>query len=676
LICYSCFLAHLQAARSPSTISPDFMAMLRSGDARQLRGLLEHGASPNARDPEGNTALMLAAMYGDVPPLGLLLDKGADVNATNNAGATALMRAADNFSKVHLLVERGANVNARSGFGNTALMLAARPANSHQAVQLLLSRGADARATNYFGSTALMAAAAGGDEKSVRLLLKNGVDVNAQPTADKMGFILGGSRSALMWAAFRGDTAMTKLLIEAGANVNAACGLGTTLAQAAWADQTATAQILIQHGARVNQGGPMDGFTPLHWAASSEEQNASLVKLLLEHQANPNLGAGENVDAFLGTLQTPLMLSRRRGETPIVVALTTAGATNATPDRVTVKTSPARQLPNQLDPAILRAAIARALPPLQETSIKSKEFYVRHASHQDCTSCHQQYLPLAAVGSAKKQHIAVDEEAEKQLVKMVLAGELKNSEIDWEALFHPDASYTKGYELFSLGAAGLPPDASSDAWVHHLSVIQGPDGRWYNNLPRPPIQTGDLGATALAVHGLQLYSPPGQKAQLAKQVERARKWLWKTKPDNNSERIYQLLGLAWAGEPPRKLQSLAKALIAEQHKDGGWSQLPTTSSDAYATAQALYALRTGAGIEVANPSIDRGLRFLLETQLEDGTWHVRHRAFPFQPTTIQSGFPHGRDAWISAAATSWAVMALSVPERDMKVALGQGSTAH
>jgi hypothetical protein len=42
----------------------------------------------------------------------------------------------------------------------------------------------------------------------------------------------------------------------------------------------------------------------------------------------------------------------------------------------------------------------------------------------------------------------------------------------------------------------------------------------------------------------------------------------------------------------------------------------------------------------------------------DGTWHVVRRAFPFQPT-MDSSFPHHRDSWISAAATSWAVMALT-----------------
>jgi len=52
-----------------------------------------------------------------------------------------------------------------------------------------------------------------------------------------------------------------------------------------------------------------------------------------------------------------------------------------------------------------------------------------------------------------------------------------------------------------------------------------------------------------------------------------------------------------AGESARKLQPLAKALLGEQHGDGGWSQLPGMKSDAYATGQALYALRVGAGGE-------------------------------------------------------------------------------
>ena len=412
----------------------------------------------------------------------------------------------------------------------------------------------------------------------------------------------------------------------------------------------------------------MDGYAPLHWAASTEDKDAALVKLLLDHGADPNQGGGEHVDAFMGTLQTPLMLARRRGDTPIVAALLAAGATKATPDRVAAVKLPARHLPAQLDSATLRSAIGQALTPLQVTSIESKKAFVRHASRQDCVSCHQQFLPMAAIGLAKKQHVTVDTAAERELIAMVHDGELKEIEADWQALFHPEPVMTKGYMLFGYAAEDLSSNEYTDSWVHHLSAIQGRDGRWFSNLPRPPISGSDVTATALAVHALQHYPLPGQKAQFAKQVERAWHWLWTAKPQSNEERVYQILGLAWAGESTEKLQPLAKALLAEQRSDGGWAQLSGTKSDAYATGQAVYALRIGAGIEYSHAAIEGGRRFLLTTQLADGTWHVRRRAFPFQPT-MDSGFPHGRDSWISAAGTSWAVMALSLPEGNQTVAL-------
>ena len=663
-------LAALEPAGSTApSLTPDHLAVLRSGDLRKLREALEQGGSlnVNARDAQGNTPLMHAAVYGEIAALRLLLERGAQVNATNAAGATALMRAAVDARKVALLLEHGAVVEARSGLGNTALLLAARPADSHRAVGLLLARGADVKATNWFGATALMAAAAGGDATSARLLIKHGADVNAQPGADHLAFILGGGRSALMWAAYRGDVAMLKLLMDAGADVNAEGVVGTPLAQAAWGDHKAAAQLLIERGARVNQAGRGDGYTALHWAASTEGTDAGLVKLLLGNGADPNLGGGEHIDAFVGTLQTPLMLARNRGETPVLAALRAGGATNAAAERGPTVTAPTRPLPERLDAVTVRSAIERAVRPLQETSLESKREFVRHASHQDCTSCHQQYLPLAAIGSARRQHAAVDTQAEQELVKIVQRGELKNIEVDLQPIFHPDPANTKGYTLFGYASEDLPADEYTDSWVHHLAAIQGAGGQWFNNLPRPPIQSSDISATALGVHALQRYPLPGRKAEFAKRVERARRWLWNAKPENTEGRVYQILGLAWAGAPSAKLQPLAKGLLAEQRADGGWAQLPGTRSDAYATGQVLYALRAGAGIVQSEPAVERGRRYLLANQLEDGTWYVRRRAFPFQPT-MKSGFPHGRDSWISAAATSWAVLGLSLPEDVPKVA--------
>lgn len=658
------------ALATTPTLSPEYLATLRSGDVRKLRAALDSGAPVNARDAQGNTPLLHAAVYGDAACVRLLLERGAEVNATNASGSTALLRAASDFVKLKLLVEHGANVNARSQLGNTPLILAARPANSHRAVEFLLARGAQVDATNYFGGGALMAAAAGGDAKSVELLLKHGANPNAQPALSEEGFLFGGGRSALMWAAYRGNTKIMKLLVDAGAQVNAEAGLGTPLSQAAWADRTAAAHWLIERGADVNQMTHMDGYTPLHWAASTESSDARLVKLLLRNGANPNAEGALHIDAFMGIPQTPLMLARRRGDTEILAALLGVGATNETPDRIRSLTPPARELPARLDTATVLAALNQAVPPLQESSIISKQAFVNHASKQDCISCHQQTLPLAAIRLAKEQRARVDTAAEQELVTMVGAGEFKNQEFDWVPLFHPDAVFTKGYALLGYGVANLPADEFTDASVHHLAAIQGRQGQWHNNLPRPPLQTDDVGATALAIHALQKYPLPGRKAEFAGRIERARNWLWQVKPANHEGRVYQLLGLAWAGEPTVKLQPLAKALIAEQRADGGWAQLPKLDSDAYATGQAVYALRVAAGLRSTDHAVDAGRRYLLTTQLADGTWHVRRRAFPFQPT-MDSGFPHGKDSWISAAGTSWAVMALSLPDKTEAVLASQ-----
>src|SRR5258708_1561308 len=232
---------------------------------------------------------------------------------------------------------------------------------------------------------------------------------------------------------------------------------------------------------------------------------------------------------------------------------------------------------------------------------------------------------------------------EGKLMKIVGVGELKNTEADWQAVFHPEPAHSKGYTLFAYAAEDLPASDMTDASVHHLCVIQAKDGCGCNNMPRPPIQPGDIGATALGIHAWQRYPLPGRKSEFSERVERARRWLAAAKPENNEGRVYQMLGLAWAGEPVRKLQPLAKVLLANQNDDGGWSQLPGLKSDAYATGHAFYALRIAAGMAASDPAIERGRRYLLQTRLQDGSWYVHTPPLPVQPT-LKVGFPHARDA--------------------------------
>lgn len=647
----------LTAASSPGSAS--LFQAVRAGDRAAIQTLLKGGADVHARDEAGNTPLILAAFCADHDVLKILIKAGANVNTTNKAGATPLMRAATFEDKARLLVEHKADVMAVSGLGNTALQLAARQNGNAQTVKLLLNRGAPVNATNLFGATALMAAVAAEDMESVRALLDHGADVNAKPAMNQGGFIWGGGRTPLMWAAFRGNGPLLKLLLSRGAKVDEFSVAGGALAHAAWGGHTAAARILLGAGAPVDQRDLLANYTPLHWAASSERLDPALVKLLLAHHADMNSEGGQPVDGFLGATHTPLQLALKRGNTPIAQDLLKAGARETPKETVKRLSRPARALVGVVDDATVAAAIQLALPPLYKTAAESATAFRRHASQQACVSCHQQELPLSAISLARSRHIRIDELAARQTAELTEQFASDHLELDLQTVFHPEPAIGNGYALMSLHFEKRPASSATDSHVHQLTVAQKRDGSWPWNLPRPPIQSSDFAATALALQGLKQYPIPGRKKEFDERILRARKWLAESRPEFNEERAYQMLGLAWGGERGVKLKPLAEALIREQRDDGGWAQLPHLNSDAFATGQSLYALLSAAGLPASHPSVRRGVQFLLRTQLEDGTWYARRRAFPFQPP-MDSGFSHGADGWISASASSWAVMALAM----------------
>src|SRR4030095_3370212 len=105
------------------------------------------------------------------------------------------------------------------------------------------------------------------------------------------------------------------------------------------------------------------------------------------------------------------------------------------------------------------------------------------------------------------------------------------------------------------------------------------------------------------------------------------------------------------------LKRIGREILSAQRADGGWAPLPTLASDAWATGLTLFALHEVGGIAGSAGRYRRGVDFLLRTQFADGSWRVPSRTWPLQPH-FDSGFPHGRDQWISAGGTAWATIAL------------------
>jgi squalene cyclase len=219
--------------------------------------------------------------------------------------------------------------------------------------------------------------------------------------------------------------------------------------------------------------------------------------------------------------------------------------------------------------------------------------------------------------------------------------------------------FVLGYILIGLDAEHYQPDLNTDAAVMYLKSHQSPDGQWVYPAgdSRPPICSDYIGQTAISMRALQLYAPKTDKAAYDQSIQLAAAWMAKAESTNNDDRSYRLLGLAWAGKDKDATRKAMRELLAKQRPDGGWSDLDSMESSAYATGKSLFALQT-AELPASDAAYQRAVKFLLSTQQEDGSWYVKTRALAFQPY-FDAGFPHGFDQWISAAGTSWATVALS-----------------
>jgi len=279
-----------------------------------------------------------------------------------------------------------------------------------------------------------------------------------------------------------------------------------------------------------------------------------------------------------------------------------------------------------------------------------------------CVSCHHQALPAVSFALARTRGFRLDEEATRERIQATLARFAPSR----EDLFQGPQGIGligggvlgAGYALLGLAAADVPPSATTDAMVHYIAERQLNDGRFHSPDPgRLPLEGSDVTATALGVRALQRYAPGGLKDEVAKIVHRARNWLLSIQPRGTEEKSYQLQGLGWTDTDKGEIAKRVAALVAEQRPDGGWAQLPTLSSDAYATGQALVALNQFGSIPTSSMTYRNGIKFLLRTQFEDGSWLVVSRARGTQPY-LESGFPHGTNQFISAAGTAWATSAL------------------
>lgn len=603
------------------------------------------GADVNARDEHGNSPLHFAALRGNVPAVEALLARGADASATNAPGATALHYGTGDERIVGLLLAHGADPNAQSKSGMTPLLGAVQRGNSHRVVRRLVDAGADLQAARgRDGNTVLTQAIFGGDRRTVAFLLARGA--KPSPAATKDG------ASSLEMAALVGDLELVRTLLARGADVNTPSPfMGHSLNAAFYAGHPQVAAFVIEHGADLHMKSVFGhGTPPMVWSAYNEEGDTTLARLLLSH--------GVKLDTASDAGDTALAFALRRGaDTPLVRYLRSAGAREHA-GAARAKSIPAHDVPT--DPAARTARVRERTQRSLDLLARGSRAFLENSfvrNEAKCTSCHHQTLPAVAFGLARERGLRVDEHELGRTLHAHMAMWSRRAESARQMREPlPDAPISMGYGFDGLAALRYAPDEVTDALVHYLIAAQLDDGSWQFFDQRPPMEGGRTVAVAWGVRAIQLYPPPGEKPAASAAVQRAREWMEAQEPPTPEERVFQLLGLAWAGATETQLAPRITRLLGEQRADGGWASLRTRDSDAWATGTALVALHR-AGVAVTDEPYRRGVDYLLRTQFDDGSWWVRSRSWPFQPH-FDGRFPHGKDQWISAGGTAWAAIAL------------------
>jgi ankyrin repeat protein len=252
-----------------SMLAMGMVAAASGNNLQVVKLFLQGGVGVDARNEEGDTALIASSRNGAEETAGYLLEKGADINARNNEGWTPLISAAwgGHRGVADLLIRNGADVNARGVHGFTALLMALANRQA-DAVNFFLERvpNTDFNAVAGDGETVLMKAVTMCDCRIVGGLIDRGANVKREAGARLIAF-----------AEERCPPFLKACLVERGVDIN------SQLLAAARANQIDEAKALLDIGADVNARDG-NGWTALMHAA--DRDGRALLKLLMDRGAD------------------------------------------------------------------------------------------------------------------------------------------------------------------------------------------------------------------------------------------------------------------------------------------------------------------------------------------------------------------------------------------------------
>ena len=296
----------------------------------------------------------------------------------------------------------------------------------------------------------------------------------------------------------------------------------------------------------------------------------------------------------------------------------------------------------------VRDAIQRCLPWLEKGAAGSTE-------HNKCFTCHNHGLPIMALHEAQNREFEMSREVLAAQITHTSKHLDRGLENYRKGKGQGGRILTAGYALWALSTANHKPNETTAAVAAYLAGDQEQRDHWIQAGRRPPTDGKEFTTSYVALRGIVDFGDPDDERQQAR-IQKVRQWAINARPLDTEDSVFRLRILSLTKAKADVLKDSVEQLVSEQREDGGWAQKTDMESDPYATGTVLATIMD-CGVAPEKTAVRNGVSWLLANQRDDGTWYVKTRAKGFQPY-YESGFPHGKDQFISIAASSWAVRAL------------------
>ncbi|KAG5754963.1 hypothetical protein H9Q70_002403 [Fusarium xylarioides] len=249
------------------------------GDVDIIERLFECGASFYASNEDGNVPLVVAVRHGRESAYMALLERGS-VDVCGKNSRTALIEAASvgNLALTKKLIGKGAKVDHSDTDGQTALMEASTNGHS-RLVELLLENQSEVNHQDHKGDTALIKACIGDHTDIIGLLLAANARLDIKNGREETAFDYG------VRCCREGSDSIKRLLNHSTDPATRDQRYSATLVSASSLKRPGIVSLILEDATFK----PTQEHLDLALSKSCEKGNEKVVRLLIDHGANPNM---------------------------------------------------------------------------------------------------------------------------------------------------------------------------------------------------------------------------------------------------------------------------------------------------------------------------------------------------------------------------------------------------